>query len=324
MGKISFMNVRKIDSIGDCSEQLDAESSSLYLLIVNYYSVTLISNLLTSGDLGEHRPTVVVVNNSRDDKEIILLTKIYPSLILIEAGRNLGFGGGCNIGLKWIYQQNLNALVWLINPDTTLDRNAIFYIRSCFERHPNLAILGTSIRNSLGAIWFRSGAFNPWTGSVTHLNAFPKKFILENHPWQSAQSNLLIAPSRWVSGCSLIIHMAHFDDCPVFDENMFLYYEDSEFCERYGRLGKNIAVTQKSLVTHIVSGTTSRDKKAQLNHATFSKLYFLKKHGTLLSLYLNLIYFSTQIFWGQLTSNTNFAVGRWQGVRSFLKFNMTH
>ncbi|NEQ34558.1 MAG: hypothetical protein F6K04_26890, partial [Leptolyngbya sp. SIO4C5] len=125
------------------------------------------------------------------------------------------------------------------------------------------------------------------------------------------------------SGCSLIINLAQFQSCPTFDEHMFLYYEDCEFCERYRLQGKQIAVTEAVLVTHAVSSTTGQNPGAKLMHATFSKLYFLQKYGTPIGLYLNLAYLLARSFGEQVTGNTGMAIARWQGICQFIRFRLT-
>ncbi|NJN91804.1 MAG: glycosyltransferase family 2 protein [Leptolyngbyaceae cyanobacterium SL_5_14] len=293
--------------------------SSLCILVVSYYSVRFIRKLLTSSQLNNHELPVFIVNNTSDDKEVLDSVKTYQLSEVIEANKNLGFGGGCNVGLKWIYQQDPDASVWLINPDTVLDQDAIPYVEKCLSQYSDVAILGTRIRDSHDHPWFEIGCFNTWLGSITHLESDAEKAdsskVNRKHP--------TVINSRWVSGCSLIINLAQFQSCPAFDENMFLYYEDCEFCERYRRQGKLVAVTEAALVTHAVSSTTGENPSAKLVHATFSKLYLLQRHGTLLAIWLNLVYLSARSLWEQITGNPDSAIARWQGIRQFMHFRLT-
>ncbi len=89
----------------------------IYLLTVNYNCAELIKRLIASlnDDLSA---TLIIVNNSTEDKNIQSLAA--ERVKIIEAGENLGFGKGCNLGLDWIYQQDKEAIVWLVNPDAYL------------------------------------------------------------------------------------------------------------------------------------------------------------------------------------------------------------
>ncbi|MEL6139345.1 MAG: glycosyltransferase family 2 protein [Cyanobacteria bacterium J06628_6] len=292
----------------------------LYLLIVNYYSVELIQQLLQT--VGSHALPVVVVNNAPDDEAVRALPRRYPQLALIEPGQNLGFGAGCGLGLARIYETQPTAQVWLINPDTLLDNGAVTEVQTCFEAHPELAILGTRIRDMAGQPWFTTGRFNGWTGAITHRGDRDQTGSPAAHT-QTRDFKASVLPSQWVSGCSLIVNLAQFQTCPTFDKHLFLYYEDVEFCLRYQRQGKSVGVTRATLVTHAVSSTTGRQPAAKLAHATFSKLYVLKQHGSAIALVLNLVYLLLQSWGGWLIGDAPRATGRWLGLRQFMQFVLT-
>lgn len=290
----------------------------IYFLTVNYYSADLIKNLLASLMAVDYHPEyhLLIVNNSPDDTAINTLPVDFSiPITVINAGQNLGFAAGCNLGIEYVYKLNSQALIWLINPDTTLENIAISYILECFTQKPNIAILGTRIRDTQGNIWFNHGTFNPWLGSLKHGDT---RIVIENI--ENGEKNLdKTINSRWVSGCSLILNLSNFNHCPKFDEGYFLYYEDNDFCERYYKIGYAIAVTKAVLVNHAVSAISGKDSYTKFLHATYSKLYFLKQHGTLLSLGLNLIYMLFLIvkLWSK---NRQAALGRWQGLQKFTRF----
>ncbi|NET35799.1 MAG: glycosyltransferase family 2 protein, partial [Cyanothece sp. SIO1E1] len=152
------------------------------------------------------------------------------------------------------------------------------------------------------------GTFNRWTGSLKH-----QATGITSHPTQSQTIT-----SRWVSGCSLILNLAQFEHCPQFDSHYFLYYEDADLCERYYQQGYEIAVTTDSLVTHAVSSLTQKNLQSKFQHATYSKLYFLKQHGTTLALMLNLLYMLMLMVRLSPTQPAA-AVGRWQGWWQFVQ-----
>ena len=284
--------------------QADRTEPPLYFLSVNYYSAALISDLMHTLETNQG---IVIVNNSPADQAIHQLAgQRYggSEVTVIDAPDNGGFGAGCNLGLQWIYARSPHALVWLINPDAALVSGAIANLRSCLNRAPNTAILGTPILDSQGRLWFGSGQFNPYTGSIT------------SHVGLRAQGT--VVPTRWVSGCSMILNLAILGHCPQFDEAYFLYYEDCDLCERYFQQGYEIALTPMPLVIHAVSSITSRYVQAKFVHGTFSKLTFLRRHGTWLALVLNLLYLATRAL-SETFRQPLAAKGRWQGIYQFLR-----
>ncbi|MEE3715440.1 glycosyltransferase [Tumidithrix elongata RA019] len=288
----------------------------VYFLIVNYYSQDLIQQLIESIEANKklEQPQcfeVYIVNNSPDDTEIHALKHLFPKINIFTATQNLGFGGGCNLGLQQIYEIDKNALVWLINPDATLDPDAIAYVSQCFEQDKAIAILGTGIRDRSKKIWFHKGDFNPWIGAINENLA---QLVYEE---KRELGTVRTISSRWVSGCSLILNLGKFDCCPEFNSHYFLYYEDADLCERYYQQGYHVAVTEAVLVTHGVSQITDRNRVVKYRHNTFSKLYFLSQHAKPTALWLNLIYMLVKILF-RLLSDRAAALGRWQGYLDFL------
>ncbi|HEY9878441.1 MAG TPA: glycosyltransferase family 2 protein [Leptolyngbyaceae cyanobacterium] len=287
----------------------DTLNPVVYFITVNYYSSNLIQELLNSiaatQDPNYH---ILIVNNSPDDTAVQALARL-ERITLLNAAKNLGFGGGCNLGMQHAYSLDPHSIIWLINPDAQLEPSAVAYVRQCLIQDPKIAILGTRIRDLDGNLWFSVGTFNPWIGSLKHQN---DQVNCSPNPVQTQ-------PSRWLSGCSMIFNLAAFDHCPLFDTQYFLDYEDADICERYFKQGYVVRVTQAVLINHQVSAITHRNKQAKFQHATFSKLYFLHKHGTFLSLALNigLALLKTVIL---LPLKPNIATGRWRGLLDFMRW----
>ena len=280
----------------------------IYFITVNYHSSELIKQLLSSILVAvKEEYKILIVNNSPEDNLINKLASKYSNINIINSKKNLGFGAGCNLGIDYVYKRNSQGMIWLINPDVILEKEAVTYINDCLNQEPSIAILGTRVRDLEGNIWFGLGTFNPWTGSLKHE--------LKQEEDYATPVNTI--DCRWVSGCSLILNLKQFDHCPSFDPHYFLYYEDVDLCERYYQKGYRIPVTQAVLVTHAVSAISQRNLSTQFKHATYSKLYFLKQHGKALALWLNVVYMLVLVVL-LFPQNRPVAIGRWQGLKNFM------
>ena len=324
---------------------------SLYFLTVNYYSSELISRLIKSiesNDTGEY--TIVIVNNSPKDTG---LDKLSNNLKIIEAKQNLGFGNACNLGLNWIYDRDPSAVVWLINPDAyfqsicsdraksiceavpyakryhkgTCSRMGIIYplgrdnisfktasfAIAFFTNYPQVSILGTTIYNSQGVITSAGGTFTPKTAALSEV-------------YSLAELTPDYVKTDWVSGCSLLINLTNFEQCPQFDPRYFLYYEDLDFCLRYGQQGHQIAVTPRLKVIHDTSSITNRHIFKKYQHITYSYLIHIEKYGSLtvfvltnIRMFLNtfrLIVIKPKQGWGKLVGFCNYWYTRLVNARS--------
>lgn len=208
---------------------------------------------------------MIIVNNSPDESSIYRLKS--DSVIIIESGENLGFGRACNLGLNWIYEQNPQAIIWLINPDAYLPENSLKKAYKFLKKYPEVSILGTTVYEPDGKIWFGGGQFNPKNGTIIEIKGLSPE--LEEAPYISMD---------WVTGCSLMLNLRNFTVCPKFDEDYFLYYEDFDFCQRYAKQGHKIGLTQEIPVIHQPSSITSNNPDLKLQHSIYSYLLSLKKH----------------------------------------------
>ncbi len=277
----------------------------IYFITVNYYSTNLISKLISSIKRdGSISYRIVIVNNSFEDYFIYDLKDENVSIVNTE--ENLGYGRACNIGLNWVYERDAEATVWIINPDTSLEENYLKQAAQFFEYNPEISVLGTTIYEPNGEVWFGGGEFVPKNGTIIGTD-------------QRLPASLPYMRADWVSGCSMLINLKHFPDgCPQFDPDYFLYYEDFDVCQRYASQGHIIGVTRKIGVIHQPSSITNRHLDLKLQHSICSYLIALEKHTSrLVLLYrLVLIVFSALV---SLPANGKEAINKLKGVFMYCK-----
>lgn len=245
----------------------------IYFLTINYYSSHLVTKLINSIQSSrDFRHKVVIVNNSPEDDSIHHLKSEY--VLIIESETNLGFGKGCNLGLNFIYNHDSQAIVWLVNPDAYLLPNSLEKLNLFFDTYPEISILGTIIYTLRREVWFAGGYFIRQTGAIlTEYNLATETAYVS---------------CDWVSGCSLLINLSNFCECPQFDTAYFLYYEDFDFCRRYASLGHLIGVTKELGVIHQPSTITDRNIFKKMECSTYSYLLTLEKYTNKLVLLLRL------------------------------------
>lgn len=236
----------------------------IYFLTVNYYAGDFIAKLISSIPVSSIIYQIIIVNNSPDDRLIGKLKS--DNVLILESGSNLGFGQACNLGLTWIYRQNPQAIVWMINPDTQLLPNALEKVVPFLEAYPELAIAGTIIYTPTGEVWFAGGDFIPEIGKITSKTVYDKL-------------DLPYLETAWVSGCSMLVNFSRFASCPQFDRAYFLYYEDFDFCRRYASQGHLIAITDRIGIIHQPSAITSQNMQFKYKYSTYSYLLAIENYA---------------------------------------------
>ena len=290
----------------------ESTPKSIIFVSINYHSSDLLRELLLSiSSQRDKNSSLLIVNNSPDDGGLSDLSTL-ENIIILQAERNLGFGGGCNLALDYLEKNDPEAVAWLINPDAQLLPGAIRTVRKILQLTSNPTIYGTRILDSDGNMWFDHGRFAKHLGRVNHEPMDPSANKKE-------EENDWVQRCDWVSGCSLIIDLTIFPEVPYFDEHIFLYYEDAELCLRLQRDGVSCYVTKTALVSHRVSATTGRDPIGKYRHATFGKLYLLHQHGTPWSVAINLFRYCMRAA-ADWPHGSHEATGRMLGILSYLNW----
>ncbi len=279
----------------------------IYFLTINYYSTTLVTKLISSLPVIKNVDyKTVIINNSPDDDSIDSLKS--ENVLIFDAGNNLGFGNACNLGLKLIYAEDPQAIVWIINPDAYLVENILNKVNSFFESYPEISILGTIVYTPTGEVWFAGGCFIPTTGAIVTQD------LLTN-------TDADYVACDWVSGCSLLVNLRNFRECPQFDPAYFLYYEDFDFCRRYANQGHLIAVTNQFGVRHQPSSITNKYIFRKFKHSTYSYLFSLDRYtNKLVTLprFIRLISYAIIL----IAVKPQVAFGKFYGVLLYLKYKL--
>ena len=78
-------------------------------------------------------------------------------LVLIQNGDNLGFAGGCNVGLRHALGDPNCRYFWLLNNDTIVTHGWLEHLLEAFDRHPDTGIMGPVSNNVSGPQDFAAG-----------------------------------------------------------------------------------------------------------------------------------------------------------------------
>jgi GT2 family glycosyltransferase len=191
------------------------------------------------------RMTLIVVDNGSTDNSVAQIRAAFPEVLVLESGKNLGFAGGNNVGIRHALAHGADY-VWLLNNDTRPDPNALS------------ALIGKAITDrrigAVASVCYYADApstVQAWAGARVNL-------------WTgSARLSMKPRPDEWfdsLNGTSFLISRAAIESVGLLDENFFLYWEDTEFCLRLRRSGWRIAAAPDSRVLHKVGASTGRSR----------------------------------------------------------------
>jgi hypothetical protein len=208
--------------------------------------------------------SLVVVDNGSTNDSVARIKASHPDTLLLESGKNLGFAGGNNIGIRHAIAHGAEY-VWLLNNDTRPAADAL------------TALVAKALTDDrIGAV-----------GSICYYAESPSTV----EAWGGARVNLWIGYGRnstqpradeWfhsLNGTSILISSAALRDAGLLDEGFFLYWEDTEFCLRLRRKGWKIAAASDSRIVHKVHGSTAGNILNLDRYQTASGLRLLRLHS---------------------------------------------
>ncbi|WP_419804056.1 glycosyltransferase family 2 protein [Terriglobus sp.] len=198
---------------------------------------------------------------------------------LIQTGSNLGFAGGCNVGIRFVLQQTSCDYLWLLNNDTVVYPDALTNQVQMMQTDRGLGPLGSTLvyfDQPDTVQCFGGYGFNFWTARVR-----PFPFVPD--PKQPPSVAEVESRMRYVSGASTFVSRRFVESVGLLNEQYFLYFEEIDWAVR-GK-GFRISYCPDSIVLHkegrsigSASAATRRSRQSELwltrNRILFTRTYF--------------------------------------------------
>lgn len=224
---------------------------------------------------------ILVVDNNSSGNDADRLEAAFDKYIkVIRSDKNLGFAGGNNLGIKKALEDDTDYIL-LLNNDITVNPDFLEILVNKFETENQAGIIAPRINyyDEPEKIWSDGGTVSRIRGS-----GFAYSDKLETEVEMADKS------VTFVSGCCMLIKRDVLLKVGLFDENYFLYTEDTDLCLRTIKAGFKIYVTPRSKIFHkINSSTKTKHSTLPLYYTTRNRLYFAKKNFRS-TYYLTIIY----------------------------------
>ncbi|MEI6764187.1 MAG: glycosyltransferase family 2 protein [Bacteroidota bacterium] len=256
------------------------------IVLVNYKTTELTDNCLRSiyeftRDLTFE--IIIIDNYSCDDAEVVLRAK-YPSLVWLNMSENLGTSKAWNVGIK----AAKGKYIVLLNSDTEFVDNAISKLLAkyiAFEKNSKIGLLACQIKGYDDIIQYNSNL---------RFHTI-KKYIYANslYIWLFGERGKILSETRlkqhladhktlWIGLVIGIIRRDIFEnDSMYFEEDLFMYSEDVEWCYRLIKKGYRNYFSCTPTILHVNSGSASSSAWKNGQVLVSEWIYFIKIKGKL-------------------------------------------
>ncbi|MEQ1675882.1 MAG: glycosyltransferase family 2 protein [Chitinophagaceae bacterium] len=301
------------------------QGKKVYIVIVNYqnwedtlgciesllassypdFSILVVDNHSGNESLEQIRKTVPAsMDNVIVSRKVFSDTfrhQLLPKLVLIQNDSNAGFAAANNIVLQMV--QQLDAYVWMLNPDMTVEQDAMQQLVDFADQQQGKKIIGSVVRSyeEKEKVLFYGGAtinFNTGTiKAITHTDMLDKL--------------------DYISGASLFTHASSFAVAGLLPEHYFLIWEETDWNYGARQKGIEIAVCQTAVCYDKISTVIGKGFRAHYYY-TRNGLYFISKYRKGKT-GLVLVFAGLRLLKRILTGQWGQARGVWRGVFDYLK-----
>lgn len=263
---------------------MGSEIPGVTAVVVNYNGAACIAQCLESLHREPLVRQIVMVDNGSIDGSCQWVREKFPKVLILAAGKNLGFGRACNLGAKAAHE----PFLLLLNCDGILD-GGVSEAQEYLLAHPGTAVVGGRLSSpgqgpsqpSVGLPHTPARLVLSWVG----LSRWSKKEslftreILDEEFYSKIRQDV-----AWVSGALMMIRGSVWEMVAGMDPGYFLYLEDVDFCDRVRKSGWGVDYLPELRATHLPRGGAKVVSRVALLSTVDSMFFFtVSRSGNLVA-----------------------------------------
>lgn len=221
------------------------------LLVVHTFEPRLLRQMLRSFRRVAPQVSVeiIVVDNNPRAGVGAMLRREFPQVRYVVQAENRGFGAGMNIAM----QQARGRYFFIFNPDIILTPGVFEGLYAYMEEHPESGILGPKLLHADGSLRYSYYRSRYWLipvlrrtplGLLGHGKRIIDDFLMVTSDHEQIQE------VDWLMGSALFVRRAAWEKVGSFDEQFFLFFEDTDLCRRHWENGYKIVYYPKVSMVH--------------------------------------------------------------------------
>ena len=244
--------------------------SKLAVILVNYNGSSIIESCLESLLMQKYPyMEIVVVDNASLDSSMELVEQKYPHVHTIYSKENIGWGAGCNLGAETAIENGAEYIL-LLNTDTEIEESMIELLMNAVD-DSCVAIprMYTDKQDKNGSLWYSGGRIDYRTADVSQC--------IYSYNEDDEERNK-VRRVDFATGCCMLIPASVWRHIGGFDEEYFMYYEDTDFCVRLREEHIDIVYVPEAALWHKVGGSSGGEVSYVSQYYTVrNRLFFAER-----------------------------------------------
>jgi len=248
------------------------------VIIVNYNGFDLLEKCVeTLIKYTKVSYEIIVVDNGSTVGDVLTVTAKFNGIKTIKLNENKGFAAANNLGIS----ESAGKYILLLNNDIVFIEDAISKSVDYSKTVNDKAILGCKLLNEDNSHQISVVDYD----TITNLfgenfflySLFPKSKLLSKY---SVNHKLGEKPTdvEVVKGAYFFIPRKIIDTIGLLDERFFFYYEETEYCYRYKKIGGRVIYFPSASIIHLGGASSDSNLWFKFYNQHLAKVQFFQKH----------------------------------------------
>jgi GT2 family glycosyltransferase len=217
---------------------------SIWTIVVTHNAETVIATCLSSLEASTVPTKILLIDNGSEDATIELVKRDFPSVI-VDAGVNLGFPGGCNRGV--LLAGDDATAYFFLNPDAEVSPTCLEQLLNALNENNQLAVVSPTVRHPESGLIEYAGAM---------LDFANLDFGIIGYGEVDLEAFRGMDQTGRPTGAVMLVRRSSLDAVGPMDASYFLYWEECEWAWRFIRNGFQIGYVPDAMVLHSRSHST--------------------------------------------------------------------
>jgi hypothetical protein len=214
---------------------------------------------------------IVVVDNGSTDDSVKKISQNFPEVKIIEAGKNLGFALGNNVGIKYALNKFAEYIL-ILNNDTLVDRHLLSNLMRAATQEKDYSVFGPQIRlyPKKDRLWYAGGKiFMP----LASVKMFCRN---KNLTCTKIKENIEV---DFVTGTAMLIRASAFKKIGGFDKRFFVYWEETDWEAKALKRREKFMYVPEAVLYHKVARASGGEGNPKMQYYfTRNNLLFARKN----------------------------------------------
>jgi GT2 family glycosyltransferase len=253
------------------------------VLVLNYNDAPTTTQFVKSIRKYSCIGTILVVDNCSTDSSFgDLLELSDEKTVVVKTERNGGYGYGNNYGIRYLYDNYKSKFILLSNPDVVVDEDTLRELEKFLQNNREYAVAAPFMLDSNGNrclnAAFKIPSKKDFILSTNWLYEHICKplFYKDVKMWNQSKNDVdAVAGSLFLMNADYIVKSG------MFDEKIFLYWEEIVLGMRIKAINKKVALLTNISYVHNHSVSISKTYKSAISKKRLfikSKLYVLRHY----------------------------------------------